>query len=116
MNDNLKKLVDLAKQDNELGVKLQTADKRQVMTLAKEHGITLTEADFEKPQGKVSDDELAAVAGGNQCACLLGGGGKASEGEKACACVIAGIGKFTNGLWRCDCAGYGTGDDIYPGM
>ncbi len=110
MDDNLKKLVDLAKQDKELGAKLQSADKEKIIALGKEQGITLTEADFEMPKGKVNDDELAAVAGGGYCFCAWGGGGKSDDYEKACACVIVGIGTYTNGAPRCDCGLYGSGD------
>jgi predicted ribosomally synthesized peptide with nif11-like leader len=110
MNDNLKKLANLASEDKGLSEKLQKADKGQVKALAKEHGITLTEADFEAPRGKVSDDELAAVAGGGFCYCVMGGGGKADEGEKTCACVLVGYGYYTDGRMRCDCGMYGSGD------
>lgn len=110
MNANLKKLVDLASEDKELSAKLQSADKEQVIALGKERGITLTEADFESPKGKVSDDELAAVAGGGYCFCAIGGGGKSDEGEKTCACVALGYGYYTDGRIRCDCGLYGSGD------
>ncbi len=111
MNDNMKKLVDLASKDKEMSAKLQKASKEQVIALAKEHGIKLTEADFETPQGKVSDDELAAVAGGGICVCVLGGGGKADEGEKTCACVIVGVGCYVGGEVRCSCSSAGGGTD-----
>lgn len=110
MKKNMDKLMALAALDKKLSEKLQKADKGQVIALAKEHGITLTEADFETPQGKVSDDELAAVAGGGYCFCVLGGGGTAEEGAKACACVIAGMGYDAGGTARCKCVGAGQGD------
>jgi predicted ribosomally synthesized peptide with nif11-like leader len=115
-NDNLKKLTNLASQDKVLSAKLQKAGKEQVVALVKEHGIKLTETDSEASQGKVSDDELAVVAGGTMCFCMMGSDGKASESKRACACVIAGIGKFTDGSWRCDRPMYGSGDDICGGL
>ncbi len=110
MNEKLKKLLDLALQDGELGVKLQKAGKEEIIALGKEHGITLTDVDFEIPEGKLSDDELAAVAGGGECLCAMGGGGKAGDGDKVCACVLAGWGTYTDGSRRCDCSLYGSGD------
>jgi predicted ribosomally synthesized peptide with nif11-like leader len=111
MKVNIEKLAKIASLDEKLSVKLQKASKEQVVVLAKEHGITLTEADFEAPQGAVSDDELEAAAGGGNCICALGGGGKAGEGEKTCACVLVGLGYYTGGGLRCSCANLGSGVD-----
>jgi predicted ribosomally synthesized peptide with nif11-like leader len=113
MNEKMEKLSKLASEDKELKTKLQKASKEQIVALAKEHGITLMEADFETPKGKVSDDELEAVAGGGSCVCVMGGGGTKGEGEQTCACVLAGWGNYADGRRRCDCSLYGSGDDIY---
>ncbi len=110
MNEKLEKLSKLASEDEELRIKMQKADKGQIITLAKELGITLTDDDFEMPKGVVSDDELAAVAGGGDCYCYAGGGGTQGEGERACACVLAGWGKHTDGSERCKCMLFGGGD------
>lgn len=77
MNDNMKKLAALASKDKGLSEKLRKASKEEVIALAKEHGITLSEADFEAPHGSVSEDELAAVAGGQDCSCTVYGAGTA---------------------------------------
>lgn len=111
MNKNMEKLLKLASKDEELSAKLQKAEKQQVVELAKKHGIILSDADFEVPKGKVSDDELQAVAGGGNCYCAMGGGGSKGEGERACACVIVGLGYYTDGSQRCGCPGFGAGED-----
>ncbi len=77
MRVNIKKLAKIASLDKELSAKLQKASKEQVIALAKLHGITLTEADFESPRGDVSDKELEAVAGGQNCSCIVYGAGTA---------------------------------------
>lgn len=77
MGVNIEKLAKIASLDKELSAKLQKASKEQVIALAKENGITLTEADFEAPRGDVSDSELEAVAGGQNCSCTVYGAGTA---------------------------------------
>ena len=63
-------------------------------------------------------DELDAVAGGDTCACFLGGGGHPSENSLACACVGGGGGEYNekgeqeNGKkCRCACPVAGLGVD-----
>lgn len=62
----------------------------------------LTDADFEQPQ-ELEDDELDTIAGGGDCICSFGGGGKVGEGEKTCACVMGGGGEYKDGSVRCVC-------------
>ena len=64
-------------------------------------------------------DELDAVAGGDTCACFLGGGGNPSENSLTCACVGGGGGEYNekgeqeNGRkCRCYCVAIGAGDDL----
>ncbi len=73
MSENMKKFLELVSKDETLKQKMQAfkdmepADAISAgITLAKELGIELTEADFakEKSAGELSDDELDAVAGG----------------------------------------------------
>lgn len=45
-----------------------------VIALAKELGIELTEADFETRDGEMSEEELNIVAGG-ACSCTVNGNG-----------------------------------------
>ncbi len=64
MTENIKKLLELASTNEDLKTKLTNVSKDDFIAIAKENGIELTDADFEAPQGEISDDELNAVAGG----------------------------------------------------
>ena len=104
MSENMKKFMELASKDEALKKKLQAlndmepADAIQAgIALAKELGIELTEADFDrkKSDGELSDDELDAVAGGGGCGCPAVGGGHGTNRNNYnydCACVVAGAG------------------------
>lgn len=111
MNENIRKFLELASSNEEFKNKLNSATKESIIALAREQGIELTDADF-GPTSEVSDDELNTVAGGNACACVLGGGGTGSAGQKTCACVGVGFGKTAGGKSRCGCAAAGSGEDI----
>lgn len=92
--------------------KVGSMGKEELLALAKELGIELTEADLAKPAAEeLSDDELDAIAGGGDvsCACAMGGGGTKDNNDKTCACVLAGAGYSQSGRERCVCgfAGYG---------
>jgi hypothetical protein len=90
--------------------------QKELVPLANEAGYDFTLAELkeyvkesEKPgMREVSEEELAAVAGGGDyCACVIGGGGNL-EG-KTCACVIGGGGgSKSSGHW-CLCPVYGEG-------
>lgn len=112
MTDNVKKLLEIISTNEELKAKFSSIGKDEIIALAREQGIELTEADFESSNGEVSDDELSAVAGGKWCTCFIGGGGTGEEKDrsKTCACVHAGVGLWKNGSVRCACAGAGAGD------
>jgi predicted ribosomally synthesized peptide with nif11-like leader len=124
MSENLKKFLELITSDKELEKKALACNdlgeekgKLAMIELAKENGIDLTEADFEKKEatGELSDDELDAVAGGgSNCGCFAGGGGggiDASDGKVfGCACVAygqGGDGRANDA--NCVCALYGYG-------
>lgn len=109
MKENLKKFLELASEDQQLAKDLQNSDKETVLRLAKEHGILLTEEDFEEADEAISDEELDAVSGGNYCNCFLGGGGKGGYNQKVCACVGGGGGEFEDGGARCVCVAAGMG-------
>lgn len=83
-----------------------------MIVLAKELGFTLTAEDLnsEKSVSEISDDELAAVTGGENCYCIVGGGEKNSS-SSTCVCIYIGIGKNAKGKERCSCIGDGMG---YP--
>ena len=108
MTDNLKKLLELVSQNEELQKKLQGLNKDEFIAAAKDLGIELTEADLEQ-NAEISDDELDAVAGGSTCVCIFGGGGKRSENDKVCVCVTGGWGDTTDRRERCFCAFGGAG-------
>ena len=127
MSENLKKFLELIASNKELEAKALACNelgeekgKVAMLALAKECGIELTEADFEKQAEpascELSDDELNAVAGGGGCGCLFGGGGggtDSNDGNKyGCACVAYGQGgdgraKDSN----CWCIVQGMGED-----
>ena len=73
----------------------EAALKSEIIKLMAEYGVTEPEEGFVTPARELSDEELSAVAGGQnlesvQCSCLLGGGGEA--GETVCTCVFGGYG------------------------
>ncbi len=107
----MKKFLEAVSKSEELFKKVGDCDKEALILMAKELGIVLTDADFEKPSAELSDDELDAVSGGSDvsCACALGGGGTKDNNDKTCACVLAGGGYTKTGRERCVCgfAGYG---------
>lgn len=112
MTENMKKFLEKVSEDRALAEKVGAEkDINALIAMAKEIGIELTKADFEKPAEELSDDELNAVSGGGDvsCACAMGGGGTKDSNDKTCACVLAGAGYSKSGRERCVCgfAGYG---------
>ncbi len=112
MTENMKKFLEAVSKSEEMCAKINDMRKEELTALAKELGIELTDADFEKPAVEaLDDDDLDTVAGGGDvsCACAMGGGGTKDSNDKTCACVLAGAGYSTNGRERCVCgfAGYG---------
>lgn len=113
MTENMQKFLELVSKSDELCAKVNTAGKDELIAMAKELGIVLTDADFQQPTGELDDDELDQVAGGidGSCACAMGGGGTKDSNDKACACVLAGAGYNKNGRYRCVCGIAGCGYD-----
>ena len=114
MSENMKKFMELVSQNSELVAKINVADKNTLIAIAKELGIDLTEADLAQQAIELSDDELDAVAGGNICACAMGGGGGAGGKDAVCVCVIGGGGESKGGSARCGCVLCGTGQSLNP--
>ena len=114
MTENMKKFLELVSQNTELVAKIDAVDKATLIEIAKELGIDLTEADFAQQAIELSDDELDAVAGGNICACAMGGGGSAGGKDAVCVCVIGGGGESKGGSARCGCVLCGTGQSLNP--
>lgn len=104
MTESMKKFLEQISENEALAPRMENASKDDVIAIAKEVGITLTDADFEQA-GEISDDELTTVAGGEKCYCVVGGAGSGDGNVKTCACVIYGNGYHD----RCDCIvnGYG---------
>ena len=120
MSENMKKFMELVSKDENLKQKLQSFSDMEPadaisagIALAKEFGIELTEADFDrkKSDGELSDDELDAVAGGGGCGCPGVGGGHGINRNNYnydCGCVVYGAGG--DGA-NCDCFLVGGGTD-----
>ena len=111
MTQNMKKFLEAVSQREDLLAKINNMGKEELLALAKELNVELTEADLVKPAEELSDDELDTVAGGSDvsCACAMGGGGTKDNNDKTCACVLAGVGYDKHKRERCLCgfAGYG---------
>ena len=112
MTENMQKFLELVSKDESLVAKIGTMGKEELIALAKELGLELTDADLAKPAAQeLDDDDLDTVAGGSDvsCACAMGGGGTKDANDKTCACVLAGVGYEKDGSERCLCgfAGYG---------
>ncbi len=121
MTENVKKLFELSSQDEKLRKALcEAPDVKSIISLAAEHGITLTEEELKMDASKeqeLDEDELALVAGGGSCFCFVGGGGKSQvwqghDYENTCICVLGGAGFYGGSpKSRCECPVYGTGSD-----
>ncbi len=104
MTETMKKFLEALSGDAEMTEKVRNAKSaEEVAELAGTLGLTLTEEDFQAPEGEVSDEELEGVAGGltfNFCDCLLGGGGSGIF-PGPCACIDGGGGGSKPS--GCDC-------------
>ena len=110
MTENMKKFLEAVSKNEILAKKINTMTKEDLLALAKELSIELTEDDFAQ-ESELEKDELEAVTGGwKDCFCVAGGGGKADEDGKPCACVAFGGGSARDGENRCWCIGAGSGD------
>ena len=112
MTENLKKFLEEVSKEKDLLKKIQSREKEEIIVLARELGIDLTDADFEAPEGELSEKELTGVSGGGECVCVVGGGGTESDdgAEEVCACVALGVGTDEKNSARCSCylGGYGS--------
>lgn len=118
MSENFNKFLELVSKDAELSEKVRAADMETLITIAKEVGIVLTEADFASSSIEMSDAELDVVVGGTDCYCAMGGGGTGDDNDKTCVCVVSGGGETKNSLdgykktgTRCCCVLGGWGED-----
>lgn len=110
MTENMKNFLTKVSGDKELAEKVGKLEKAELIALAKELGIELTEEDFLVPEKELDEAELETAVGGERiCSCAVGGGGKAEGDLPACACVIAGFGNDSGDGLTCICplGGYG---------
>lgn len=93
MTENRKKFFEALSANEEMLEKAKKAQtKEEVVEIARELGITLTAADFVNKDGKeMTEEELAAVAGGLADFCFIVG---VTETE-GCVCAVAGVGGST---------------------
>jgi predicted ribosomally synthesized peptide with nif11-like leader len=90
--------------------------QKDLVPLAREAGFEFTldelkgyAAEAKAPAiHELSEDELAAVAGGNECTCVAGGGGTLHDYR--CGCVVAGFGG-PGSDYICKCGFFGYGSD-----
>ena len=93
----------------ELSAESQDEIQMKIIGLLKEYGVEITEDDLKVPSKELSEDELAAIAGGGGCGCWGAGGGGGDS--LACACVVTGAG-VSGYDWKygeCTCIGMGAG-------
>lgn len=111
MTENIRRLLELTSANDELKARLTNTSKDEVIAIAKENGILLTDEDL-SPNGELSEGELEAITGGRMtvCYCVSGGGGNSDEDCKTCACVLGGGGQWRDGSKRCVCVMYGEGN------
>lgn len=110
MTETMNAFLEALSRDEEQGKKVrEMTDKAEILAIANKMGFALTEADFEAPEGELSEKELAGVAGGGSCYCFAGGGGTRGDNDDVCACVLYGTGSGNSSGERCFCSLYGDG-------
>jgi hypothetical protein len=88
--------------------------RKELLPLGREAGFNFTLAELKGYVAEakapvireLSEEELTAVAGGNECTCVAGGGGGLHG--YTCGCVIAGFGgPSSDYICKCGFFGYG---------
>ena len=103
MTENLKLFIKKVADDPELLGRLKGIDDKDALVAAcveaaRAMGLALSAEDFAPAGDAMSEDELAAVAGGAtdyRCSCVLGGGGTEDSWDDTCACVLFGYSDST---------------------
>ena len=103
MTDNMKAFLEMIARDAGLAERAVAMSADELRELARTMGMQLTDGDFEQGADEVSDDELAAVAGGY---CSMPGG---NSKRKFCLCLQGGTGKTFTGTQLCQCSAFGSG-------
>ena len=110
----MQKLLEKISGDEALTKELNTMDTpEKIIDFAKRLGIELTADDLKDSgqEAEVDLDEVDAVAGGNCCVCVFGGGAKSNDDkDNGCACIGAGNGLNDDGDNRCGCVIVGVGN------
>ncbi len=127
MNEKLKKFLEFASENKEAKEKFDAlkdeSDKDKVVSetiaIAKEHGFELSPDDFAAHAHELDSAELASVAGGDYCQCIVAGGGHEEVVEETsdspgytnppCGCALYGQGNYADGGIRCTCIMGGSG-------
>lgn len=121
MNKKVKQLLEVVSKNKDLHEKAKEADTHEkVVEFAKQNGIDITMEDLKETEAaEVNREELAAVAGGSACACVMGGAGLGDAdapdngNDYLCACALSGDGdgRHKNGRidHRCICPFVGGG-------
>lgn len=95
VNENVRAFIELVKADSELVERLSKMDAAEVIAVAKEKGIELSEDDFKPAVDELDEGELGNVAGG-ACACPFLGAGGGHDAEDSnlyvCVCIVYGQG------------------------
>ena len=117
MTENLKKFLEAVSKDEALQAKVNALESNKetvmadIIALAKELGIELTEADFAQPDGEISEDELETINGGRDTSYGCPTSGTVNN---SCYCAAAGGGggkQKDDDIWGCACVAYGQGGD-----
>jgi len=119
MTENVKKLFELSSQDEKLRKALcEAPDVKSIISLAAEHEITLTEEELKMDASKeqeLDEEELASVAGGDECYCAIAGGGlRTDKYTPPCGCALYGQGNSfcETQPARCACLLGGHGNEL----
>ena len=105
MTEIMKKFLELVSADKEPTEMIGTANREELISMAKKMGIELTDADFTKPDLQALDDgELDVVAGGSECYCSRSGSGAGDDNCTTCACTLGGHGDSLDASGRCSCS------------
>ena len=127
MNDLSMRILELASGNEELAKRIEEAGSfEELAQLLNENGLDVTAEQVEAAlssdaDSELSEDELAAIAGGDNCLCFAGGGGGGEHQdvhhrermakEKTCVCVLVGFASSETYAFRCVCVFVGTGDN-----
>ena len=128
MNDLSMRILELASGNEELAKRIEEAKSfEELAQLLNENGLDVTAEQLQAAlssdaDSELSEDELNAVAGGDNCFCFAGGGGGSGEHqnvhhreskakEDTCVCVLFGLSSSETYVFRCFCVFAGSGDN-----